>query len=295
MPQETAVELLHFTWSVPDRGYVWRDDMEAEGILGGNDQPPFLMAHPQSRVEKRYPPLPFDEDGGEDLPLFQRLADLELSQEKIKAFADRWGWLGVGIPLVPSAPRKKEARIERGESLERWRHEIQDIRCAVTLWKWITHKDSTVQVTRNSDHCVTVRIGNATSKSNSKQKTIREIFLFREFLPDLFQRFKQNDPTLPAKTALVLMINKKLDGIASLCLLLNRQGTPQGFVRPHNLLAAIWVQLHQAVQGQRRIVACKHCHELMDVTGQRASKVTHERCAHNAKMKRYRKKLAGTA
>jgi hypothetical protein len=91
------------------------------------------------------------------------------------------------------------------------------------------------------------------------------------------------------------MINKKLAGVASLCLLLNRQGVPQGFVRPHNLLAAMWVQLYQAVQGQRRIVACKYCHKLMDVTGQRASKTTHERCALNAKMNRYRKKLAATA
>ncbi|MDX2253214.1 MAG: hypothetical protein NW202_13090 [Nitrospira sp.] len=295
MPQTDAAELFHFTWSVPDRGYVWRNDMKADIPLGTGERPPFLMVHPESKTETRYDPLPDDEDGSEDTPLFQQFADLDLSQETIKAFADRWGWLGASTRLAPSKSRKKIVTVEKGESLEIWLREIQDVRRAVTLWKWSKRKDSAVQVTWESKECVRVRISRYASKPDNGQKDPDEVLLHQRFLPDLFDKFRHNNPVLPAQAALALLINKKLNGLASPRLLLNRHGTIQGFVRPRNLLAAIWVQLYQAIQGQRRIVACKYCHQLMDVTGHRVSKTAHSRCGHNAKMNRYRKKRAAIA
>ena len=121
------------------------------------------------------------------------------------------------------------------------------------------------------------------------------MLLHRQFLPGIFPRFRRTDPTLPARVALVIQLNKKLAGVASPYLLPNRHGQLEGSVRPHNLLAALWVQLFQAITGQRRIVPCSHCGELMDVTGSRRSKKAHGRCAHNAKMRHYRQRLTKAA
>lgn len=289
MPREEAVELFSFPWYVPDRGYVWRNGVKADIHLGNIDPPPFLLVHPQFKEEKRYTPLPFDEDGKEDAPLFQRFAALTPSQEEIKAFADTWGWLGIANAVIAKGRR---VSVLKGESLERWRNEVFDLRYAVTLWNWLTSKNSTVQVTWESESCVSVRVSLACPKKEGTPKARQEILIHRRFHPSIFLKFRRNDPTLPARVALVILINEKLAGVASPCLLLNRHEQLEGFVRPHNLLAALWVQLYQAIQGQRRIVPCCYCGELMDVTGRRRSKKAHGRCAHNAKMSHYRKKLA---
>jgi hypothetical protein len=95
---------------------------------------------------------------------------------------------------------------------------------------------------------------------------------------------------LPARAALFQEINKKLAGQVSPCLLLDRKGQVLSYVRPRTLLAALWVQLYQAVTGWRRIRPCQYCGQLMDVTGGRLTKRAHTSCAHREKMRRYRHK-----
>jgi hypothetical protein len=254
--------------------------------LGGAGDPPFLLVDPTTKIHSRYCPLPFDEPGGESSPLFERFANLQPTKDAIRQFAGQQGWLGIGTPVILDG----NGQVDIGEPLERWAREIHDLQHARVLWRWLEEKDQRVQVEWKSKDCIIVRVHRASQRGEGRPRLARVILLHRRHHEALFRSLKRDDETRPVRTALLLLVNEKLSGSASPCLLLDRHGALQGFVRPHNLLAALWVQLYQAIQGQRRVRWCVYCGELMDVTGSRGNKKAHARCVHNAKMARYRRK-----
>jgi len=275
---EQPVELFYFTWRAPDRGFIWRDDLISETHFSGNrEKPPYLVLHPESRQLGTPWVLPFDEPGNEQAPLFEQFARLAPTQDAIQAFANQHGWLGIGGQVHPPGPN---ARVQTGESLAQWRHEIGAMRLATTLWRavdWGHEQDSPVLVRWETDRVtVTVRARRGFP------------FVFhRGDWPYLFPRSHRADRKSPVLAALQQLLNKKLVDMASPCVVLDRRGNLNGRVRPRHLLGALWVQLYQAILGYRRIIPCRHCGELMDVTGGRSTKQAHFRCVHRVKMNRY--------
>ena len=87
--------------------------------------------------------------------------------------------------------------------------------------------------------------------------------------------------------------NEKLLGSVSPRLLMDHDWTLERRFRPHNLLAALWFQFFQTIQGQRRTVTFMHCHEWIDATGHRRSKKAHTACVYRRKISRlqWRKSL----
>lgn len=280
MAQEDPIELVGFSWRIPNAGYEWREDVKAEEQLGGTGRPPFLMIVPSTWSAPTC--LPFDEPGNESEPMFAKFANLNPTRDTIKKFANEHGWMGITNSVCPPG---ESVPVYSGEPLERWETEIRDMRRAVDLWRWPDRMDSSVQIKWQSEgeDCVIVRIGNRCQT------------FYQRLRPRLFRLFRRNKHMrndLAARAALVLFVNEKLGEMASPCLLLDRPGNAQGFVQPHHLLGAMWIQLYQAILGWRRIRPCIYCHTLMDVTGGRTSKKAHAHCVHNAKIRRYRNKLA---
>ena len=98
-----SVDLWNFVWWVPDQGYVWQDDADAQ-----NEKPPFLVRHPKAEVENHYVPIRFDEPGNEgEKLLFDSFARLEPTPDDILAFANQWGWLGVREPIIVRSKKGK--------------------------------------------------------------------------------------------------------------------------------------------------------------------------------------------
>jgi len=294
MQQEEAVELFSFVWWVPDAGFIWQEDAEAQ--RGGDGDSPFLLKNPRAKEEKSYVPVLFDEPGDDRNPespglLFNRFAALKPSREAIEAFANKQGWLGVQVPI---RFKDNQGRVKKGygEALERWVREISDLKDAVALWKWLNWGGRQVSVEWGPGN-VSISISRPSPSGQISRSNPRRILFYGEEDERLFRLFdrQHRDPALAVRAALFQEINRKLAGYASPCLLLDKRGRPLSFVRPRNLLAAIWVQFYQAVVDWRRIRPCTYCHELMDVTGGRSTKRAHTRCVHNAKVRRYQRKL----
>ncbi|MGH2359620.1 MAG: hypothetical protein ACRDGM_03645 [bacterium] len=294
MTQDESVDLIHFAWSIPDRGYTWDADARAEPRLGGKGEPPFLLVHPKTTRTRQYSPLPFDEPGREEAPLFQRFADIEPTQDAILKFANEYGWLGVDEPAIsPYYPGVKagEHIVTTGESLDRWRREIVELREASIIWRWLDEEDEEAMaraVRWESDGCVCVTV----PRKSGRALREREILFHKRLQEDLFRLLRRDDPSVAVRSALLRTLNKKLRGLVSPCLLLDRKGQLRGFLRPHHMLGAIWLQLYQAVTGQRRLRTCQYCAGLMDVTGSRTDKAAHHKCMRREKTYRLRRKKA---
>ena len=280
-----SLELIHFTWGIPDKGYLWDHQARPDPVLGGGGKPPFLLIHPDAR-ETRYAPLPFDEPGAETEPLFARFAALRPTEADIRDFANEYGWLGVGIPVTSQhypGERKGFVRVIRGESLSRWRDEIRALGIAVRLYRWLLEDDQDAikgAVRWESQQCVRVCIPRHGQR-----------LLYRSDYGFLFQS-QPSDPALAIRALLLSLVNQSLREHASPCLLLDKKRQPQPFIRPRNLVGALWLQLQQAILGQRQIRTCRACGGWMDVTGSRADKQAHRACVNKKKTYRLRWKAS---
>lgn len=293
MARDEAVELFNFSWPVPDTGYEWQDDAKADPNLGegASPSPPFLVQSRLVQSPTRTCPILFDEPGDERRPLFDRFARLKPDRDSIKKFADENGALGIGVPIVLG--NGKDRVVASGEPFLQWRSEIQILKEAVLLWSWLEgRRDPSVQIKHESKDSFSVQIFRPRWDNPKVQALSWEKLFHRQGSEGFFRFMKGEDVAPIVRAALLTKVNKKLATNASPCLMLDRHGHLNGYIRPKNLLSAMWTQLYQAIQGQRRLRFCAHCHVLMDVTGSRQSKKAHANCAHNAKMKRYRSKLA---
>lgn len=294
MKRDEIPDLWSFEWWVPDRGYVWRSDVKSDG-----DEPPFLMTHPDASNEEPYAPIMHNDEPGNDRDqwqglLFEHFAKLEANQETILAFANEYGWLGIGKPI------RYETGRSIGESLEEWGRAIDTFRDAYRLWRWIQHPDGKVNVERSSQDCIALEIYRPPRSKYDAWTNTRRILLYRQEdrrLFDLLDKVKvARRPAIAAHAILIQQVNKHLRGNASPHLLLAKAGQieRQPYIRPANLLAAIWVQLYQAIMGLRVFRPCVYCNQLIDATGCRSTKKAHWRCMHNKKVTKYRKKRAAT-
>ena len=113
-------ELFVFRCPVADGGYVWRNTRE--------DLQPRARVRPFLQFvegeERYYEPLR-DETG-----LFNIFAETRASKEEIQAFANKYGWLGEDVMVIP---KKAPGPVESGESIDVWVREIAAMREAVRL------------------------------------------------------------------------------------------------------------------------------------------------------------------
>jgi hypothetical protein len=243
----------------------------------GSNDGPFLIK--VGRKEHSYSPVS---------ELFLSFLKLTPTQAAIKAFADRYGWLGVGSATS-------------GESFTCWQREITDFQDAYTLWMGFEQRPEVCRIEkgwtspsrkRAAEHVSFAITMSRLSESGYADYTApRRILLLRAEDERLFEFLKRNpsQPRLPIKAALFQLVNRKLVGNASPCLLLEESGERQAIL-PRNLLTTLWVQLYQAICGRPRIILCMHCKQPMDVTDRSRSMKAHPKCVNHAKVKKFRRK-----
>jgi len=110
--------------------------------------------------------------------------------------------------------------------------------------------------------------------------------------PEYLARWAPNDLFEPAKMFLVNRLNMRLPK-TRWNLLINDQNKIVPYIRPRNLLNALWLQFAQYVTEERRLIPCEICNKWMDVTDFRLSKKVHPDCSKRARQKKWRDKEKG--
>jgi hypothetical protein len=116
-----------------------------------------------------------------------------------------------------------------------------------------------------------------------------DLWMVIDPVPDLF---RPGDVLMPALIQAQRWLNEKLDGNASPQLRYDERTTRQVFqIVPKTLLAAMWFQFAQAVEGNRDYRACKECGAWFEVGTKRgAFNKNRLFCSDKCKSKDYRRR-----
>lgn len=330
MPNEDEGLPWRLSWQVPDRGYLWADDLrEPPGQEGGEwvSRPPYLVEGceqgkpaPSARqvrakkAKKARPPrsIAFHEYPAD---LFLEFARLE-GREDILEFANRWGWLGVGRPAVQYPGGNTLVLAER---LADWEAAIRRLKWASQVWRWIEDRDvgklgqhfiwreiPGVRVTKRDKEGYPVAAALDPREGHTRvyftagdwvETLASGSPLDRDREPGrLLREWPRYDVIGPARYWLVRTINKELAGTVAPAMLLDaKAGAFRLHFAPVNLLALLWTQIFLAVTGQRRFRPCAICHRLMDVTENTRAKMVHPECSRRERHRRWREKRAAVA
>jgi hypothetical protein len=251
------MRLFDFHWPVPEDGFQW---IKASGA--GRDQ---LILVQAGANDHYYTPLRVHS------ALFRELADTEPTPEGIKAFADRFGCLGLPAFADPNTPPSRSkgspftSRLEciEGERYEDWQKEIQALRHAVELWDMARAGDEaglSRHVRWSLDRqsvCITFL---------SDEKGVDTDLM--EELPES-EWFRPGDVIRPALFYVQGQVNRVLGHLQRVSPQLVYE--PQAgqltlhFI-PENLLGAIWLQLAQAISGNKQYRQCQGCKKWFELS-----------------------------
>lgn len=242
---------MTFRWPRPDGELGWRLDLHPSDARHRTCQPPHLVATEET-LSRPYEPLR-TEPG-----LFREFADLEPERGDIQSFVERYGWLGIWRPLVP---RDEPQTPVTGESLHEWRAEIETLHEAVALWDMIQRKDRSalgeVIRWRGGDY------GRGVYYAGTKPTVIAA----ERWYPDELGHLDSGDIIGPAVVLLQHHVNMELKreratGVPAAPALVWADSLHQRLelrVQPKNLIGALWVQLAQAIDGNRNYRRCGAC------------------------------------
>lgn len=202
------------------------------------------------------------------------------------------GCLGASIPVRHNGTTRSEISyryVVHGESLSRWKLEIEDYRAHFGLWRAVKNKDIrqlSKVVRRHRNGNFTFRWGR--SKGNISERN-----------PDFdIHKFPPNSLIEPAKALVIQRINTKLNDTVLVGVRFTETARDPFRVEPYvvakTLLASIWLQFSALLTGVRAYKACAICGRPMDVSecARMGSKRVHTSCSNRTRMARYRHKLA---
>jgi hypothetical protein len=260
-------DLFEFHWEVPEGGYRWVDARSLGGNClevvesanaAENTLPVLIRQAAWMRPARRYAPL--DEVSG----LFRVLADVDLSRDGILAFANRYGELGNTQVNVSDPKLQASGQIPNrlGESWPEWVDAIKSLRLAIGLWEMARSGDMEglaqhVQwVDDDLAYCFSDR---QWMKAPYPLPPGERCWHISRSMDDMYSHICPKDLVEPARYCVQIEMNRQLWGIGAR-LMWDRTHTKQElcFV-PTHLLAALWLQFAQAVDGNKGYQSCEQC------------------------------------
>jgi hypothetical protein len=232
---------------------------------------------------------------------------LELDQESILKFANRYGWIGEtgnvdyqNYALTPAV------------GIQIWHREIQAMIVADRLLNWAENADlpSLKQYFWWAPTGFAVKMAlriygrgiRRAPRPTLPDPRLGPSSLWHEWL--ILPRheeelraigWKPGNLVGPARLAAMNIINERLEKLCHPRLYLDRRGCLTGHWTPVNLLGCIWLQFYLSIIGQLKLRRCTVCHEEMDVTDCRSTRKMHDRCSKRNRMSRLRAKTRRTA
>jgi hypothetical protein len=206
----------------------------------------------------------------------------ESLETEVLRFANKYGMLGRSVFLTSYGER---LGIVEGESIYRWRTEVEKMGVLLAIWDLIRQGDRAAGklgqflIWRDSD-CVEVRLKwryqegqYEISKWDGQGKVagfghIHEIVANRELEPDFFNEYQRGYVIDPAWYYLGYKLNNHLYGIRPK--LVGYHEREVAFI-PRTLLDGLWLLFMLEVYGKTRAARCGHCGQWFDFS--RGSKI----------------------
>ena len=239
-------EITQFIWQrATGRGYVWQT----------------LRTTTHKRVRLLTFPTPAGAAGAADLiqpqtingTLLWRLAETDIDESAIKEFADAFGLL-VGETMCWS---KGGHPAYFGDPLVTWANAIARARMVIHLWtaaeagNKIELKKAIRWIARKASVLLAWKDGAFENKS---------LIASPDHHPETLALFEPGDLVMPARIAVARVVNKQLEELTSPQLLWSEQARRFGiYLRPKNLLGAIWIQFAQIIDERKDIARCEVC------------------------------------
>jgi hypothetical protein len=274
-----------FEWHVAKTGHRWaKAQLIMDGGVGAELEWVLSDWQPAGELEA-YCPLR-DYSG-----LFRTFADLanhfndigslekaDRAREALKAFADRYGMLGVakGISRWSTTEAKPDGRKQFlgvfGEGLNKdWIQNLFAVRHALDVWNLLQQSDvdglSRVivwgqdQVSYHSPRAADL------GKSPSPPGQVRALIASKIESPEIYERFRRGYVIEPAWLYLGRAIDAHLREHTETHFRRNStQEHPVIYPYPRNLLGAIWLQFGEAVSGNKKYRTCKECQRWFEVS-----------------------------
>jgi hypothetical protein len=218
---------ISFNWKVARSGYVWAD-MKGGRFLRATDclKPDWTFG----LYERDYQPL--EQRTG----LFREFAELELSENTVVAFANRFGMLGA------EQGRSEETEFGpvpiRAETLGVWKREIENLKRAVHLW----------DVVRSGDQSKLAEV-KAARPGGELPIAVQE-----------FLHLTDPDPAMSLVAEIRILADAQISNhLVSKVLFAGNTPRLQLTLVPRNLLGAMWLQFATAVHGFKTFPECLQC------------------------------------
>ena len=293
-----AEKPIGMTWHVPDAGFeIWEGkyDFPTGGV--SDEVGRFVTERWGSKTITGYNPL--ESEPG----LFRRFVELASQDEAaICQFASRFGSLEPGSvslrfrnqphALGQHVPRESYSRIlaiggtiRSGEPVNWWFTEAREMNDLNAIREAVQKQDESKLSSYfrwSSDYSSVERYWPGSFGF--------EVIASRKIYPERLQRFPVGALVPPARYYLQTKINRKLDVYFSRTRLLWNGTYTQLAVRivPETLIAAMWLQLARAIEGDLNYVQCAACARWIEVSGKRSDA---RFCAEACRQKAHREKV----
>ncbi len=197
-----------FIGHYPADGYRWDNDLRpAPGLVKQESMPdaPWLVSQAVGILEIHQRYSIFEEKN-----VLRDFTELSPTAEAIKKFADRHGHLGPLVPLYyPDKVGLPDSILWRGEALQYWLEEIEEMNFLVTLWEMIQNR----QIETLKEHIIWTldSIGVHFIWKGCYGERIA-LIASKEISPELLYQWGWGEVIRPALHYLCTMINTRLEG-----------------------------------------------------------------------------------
>jgi hypothetical protein len=251
-----ARQPFQFVLEVPEGGYRCE---QARALDAEEPELTLVECTPLGISRRVIRRRPLREESG----LFLEFAKVDLTPEGVIAFANRYGALGGKIrrPVTIGSPRAKQQSTYWGEALAAWFTEIRAVRKVLPLldqYKELSDQNKKREIIFKTDPESIIACWPAGW----------EVVVLRATDPDTYERLKDN-PTETARRYLKTQVDLKLEEHPSTGRLVQdrSRGALTLFVMPSSLIAAIWLQVACAIDGDRQYRSCKNCKKWFELGG----------------------------
>jgi hypothetical protein len=287
---------VHFNWHIAPSGYLVEEAVPATAPPTEAFQPALVPA-PTALPPASWPPAAYDP------ALFRTFADLVPEPEAIKAFADRHGDLDGGVELfVRWLVEARPGELPRGNFLSTWQMHITRMKRLTDLWDLLRADDAeriaayirwTGKVGEGAAVYFVQGGGAGKGRSPSRHGETWDLIASRDHRHELLAQLKRDDPLTSAWAYLQQQLDDRLkevaaDTSASMSWDASR-GRPSFRVMARTLVAAVWLQIADAVGNDRNFNRCPGCGRWTEV-GPADAKAHRKHCSDACRMKALRQR-----
>lgn len=247
---------VQLPWSMPIEGYRWVE-MNYHGDFKGHGPALAEVVTAGMTTETRtYAPL-VSHPG-----LFRTFADTPETQQSIQSFANKYGsvfWTkdAMDLDVVRQHDYAGPTR-PVGDSLARWQYEIRALRFAVALW----------DASKTAEEGPLSRLVRWQDTQHLTFRPGERWIPAPEFPESVKSWLVPGELHLPAFIYIQHEANRRLASTTSVSMLFDRSrdGLPIGlFLSPQDLISGLWLQLAQAITGNKDFRQCRQCGEWFEV------------------------------